>query len=828
MIQRFFKEHRKAVYTHLLSVVIIVAVNVIYFYPQLEGKKLKQGDIISSVGQTAEFEHYKEKTGKLYLWTNGHFSGLPRLLGAPAKNNLITPLYKVFRLGFKEPIGLFIAMMLMAYFMFVILGVNPWLGLILSIGLGLTTGNLQLWSAGHNSKIRTLAFTPLIIAGVLLLFEKHKYWLGALVLTIGLTLSIWARHPQMTYYLFVVFVIYGVIKLIEAIKINDLKSFLMPVLISVVCAILAVGASASKLWSLYDYNQSSMRGKPVLTTEKVKNTEATSSSEVKGLDWNYAMQWSNNLVDLLSSYIPGFAGGGSGEKVSTNSETYRAYRIQRAPLYWGGLPFTEGPMYFGAVLVFLFVFGMFYLQGNLKVWLGIAVILTALMSMGKHFEFFNKLLFDYLPMYNNFRTPQSILSVTVFLIPVLGAVAVNKVIEARSKLRRKKKTKKLVIPEEFKKSLYWSTGICAGFALLMAILGPSLFSFESAGDARMAANGMDLSPIISDRKSLLQRDAFRTFILVMGAAAALWFFLKKSISKAVLLGILGLLVVFDIWTVGQRYLEHSDFVTVREYEDVFTPRPVDEQILAMEDAREDYRVLDATINTFNSTSTSVFHNTIGGYHPAKLQRYQDIIERYISTNNMQVLNMLNTKYFIVNGNNGQPTVQSNPGALGHAWFVDHIRKVGTPNEEISALGEINTAQEAVVLDSEFGNYIGDFDPNLDPSASITLTDYEPDHLTYQAKTSTDQLAVFSEIWYGPNRGWQAYLNGEPVEHIRTNYILRAMKIPSGEHKIEFIFKPKSYYLGEKISLVFSLIIIVGLIFTLYRWYKDEMPSLSTT
>lgn len=813
---------RKKLLLHLISIVAIVLVNVLYFYPQLEGKKLQQGDIISAEAKHAEIKQYTKITGEDYLWSNGQFSGMPRLLTVPAKKNLIVKFYDVLKLGFDEPIGVFITMMILNYALMVFLGLHPLLSLILSIGLGLSTDNLLLWEAGHNTKVRALAFIPLMTMGVLYLFEKQKYLYGTVVLSVALALNIYARHPQMTYYMFMAFAVYGIIKVYRSIRTQAFKPLIISVALVVLAGGLALGTSISKMWPMYEYNKSSMRGKPILQTEKISNTDAQSSSEVDGLDWEYAMAWSNGLGDLLSCYIPGLVGGGSGEKVSKKSASYKAYRIENAPLYWGKLPFTGGPLYLGAVMIFLFVFGLFYVKGDLKVWLGIAVLFTLLLSMGKYIPILNKPLFDYLPLYNKFRTPQSILSVTKFMFPILAALALTKLLNQWDELKVNKRTQKITLPTDFTKSLLWSAGICGGLALVLAIIGPSLFSFDAVSDAQYVQGGMDISPFIADRKALLRNDSFRTFFLVAVTAGSLWLFMRKTIGKGVLIALLGLLVLGDVWTVGYRYLSPDKFVSQRAYEQNFQQRPVDQQILAAEPKREGYRVLDLTINTFRSSSTSYWHNTIGGYHPAKLQRYQDLIERQISQNNRAVLDMLNSKYIIANNQqSGEAFVQVNPNALGNAWFVEDIQKVHSPIEEIDALNNFDPANQAVVLDAEFDNYVGAFNPVKDSSGTIQLTDYVPDHLTYQTNAATEQFAVFSEIWYGPDKGWTTYLDGQEVQHIRANYALRAMKVPAGQHTIEFKFHPKSFYLGEKISLISSLILLlITLGFIGFQVYKS--------
>ena len=463
----------------------------------------------------------------------------------------------------------------------------------------------------------------------------------------------------------------------------------------------------------------------------------------------------------------------------------------------------------------------------MKWWLGISMLLLAILSMGKHFALINKLFFDYFPLYNKFRTPQSILSIAVFFIPILGAIAINKLVkEKEGNIAKTRRSKKDEPSPDFMRSLKWSFGICGGIALFFLLLGGSILSFTGPSDAQYAQS-LDMSLLISDRKSMLTKDSFRTFALVGLCALLLWLYAKEKVNKTILYVGIGLLAIIDLAGVSWRYLSHDDFVNKSTYEANFQPRPVDQAIMSQEQGREYYRVFDVSVNTFNSPLPSNFHNNVGGYHPAKLQRYADIIEYHLTKGNQQVLNMLNTKYIIQPGPNNQAQYQPNNGALGNAWFVDNVQKVTTPHEEINALTNFNPASTAIVLDQEFGDYIGTFDPQKDVSGNITLTNYEPDHLTYDYQASSEQLVVFSEIWYGPDKGWQAYIDGNPVDHIRANYVLRALRVPSGSHKIEFIFKPTSYFTGETINLISSLIQIFGiglLGFFAYRRFQNESPE----
>lgn len=812
----------KYFYWHIAAIAVMVLVNMVYFWPQMEGKKLNQDDLIASKAKSSEVREYREDASDYLLWTNSQFGGMPRMLFAPAKNNVLRPAYDLLTLGFNSPIGVFNVMLIGMYLLMMVLGLHPLGAMLLALATGFSVNNVILWDAGHASKVRTLAILPLVISGVLLLYYRQRSKVGGAVLGIGLALSVYMQHSQMIYYAFMIFVIFGIVMLIDAIRRKELRPFFISTGIVAFIAVLALGASASRIMSVYDFNSSSMRGAPVLEQEGDR-ADATSSGEVEGLEWSYAMQWSNSWVDLLATYIPGAAGGSGSEKLDRDSELYKLYRMPSGPLYWGGLPFTAGPNYLGAVFWFLFIFGLFYYKGPMKYWLGAAVLMTLIVSMGKNIEWFNRLLFDYLPLYNKFRTPQSILSITVFFLPILGGLSLYQLMKSRSAPNKKRKNN--APDSRLKKSLMWSAGICLGLALIPALMPSLFFNFESAGDSNYIQQGVDINALISDRKSLLVGDAWRTFFLVLFSALALWLYQKQKLkSSLLLLGVIGVLALIDNWGVSKRYVAHDDFVSERQHDQNFQAREVDRSIMQREENRYDYRVLDLSVNTFNTTFPSTFHNHVGGYHPAKLQRYQDMIDYHIKSNNREVLNMLNTKYIIVPDQQGGEQFQINNEALGHAWAVDELLEVSSPKQEIEALNNFSAADQAVVLRSEFEEELSGLDVRRSPDTRIQLTDYHPERLKYSFSSSRDQLVAFSEIWYGPDKGWQAYIDGEPVSHLRVNYILRGLVVPSGDHEIVFEFRPESYYQGEKIALAFSSLLLLLILGGFYKGIVEERPK----
>ena len=788
----------KQILPHIGVIGIFLVLSAFYFSPQLNGKVISQSDIRQYQASAQEVREFRKESGERSLWTNSMFGGMPTYqINTVFQGNYTHNLDKVARFNIKHPIGRFFAAMLGFYLMMVLLGANQWVSAIGAVAFGLTMNSLVLYEAGHLTKIKATSYFPLVIAGVLLAYQKKYIW-GAIVFAVGFALNLYSNHVQMTYYFFVTLLIFGVAQFIQNYQNKELQHFLKATAALLIAGILAVGSAASNLFVTYEYSKDTMRGDPILVNE---GGEATSSSETEGLEWDYATRWSNSTMDVVATFIPGAAGGGSIEKVSESSpvykdQTWREGVIRRyggAPLYWGGPDSTSGPVYLGAVAFFFFIMGLMLVKGPVKWWLAFGTVLIYIFSMGRNAESIYRLFFDYAPFFNKFRTPNSALTVASFMLPMLGFITLNQIVQGKN-------TK-----EEIMRSLKITGGILGGICLFFLLLGPSMFSFSAPGDANFP-EVLNVDLLIDARKALLRSDAFRTLVMIGICGALVWAFLQERINKNILLAGIGILVLFDVWSIGRRYLDSDDFISKTSYDSSFTPRPVDEAILNDKDPH--YRVMDYSISSFNVASSSYFHKTIGGGHPAKLQRYQDIIERHLSTRNERVYDMLNTKYYIFPGQNNQLVQQRNPNALGNSWFVDSLIMVNTPNEEIDALNNFDPSKDAVVH-QEFSDYLSGFSPEKE--GSIRLTDYKPNHITYQSNTSDEGLAVFSEVWYGPNKGWQAYVDGSPVEHIRVNYVLRAMRVPAGQHKVEFKFEPRSYYLGVTISSISSSLILLSLL-----------------
>lgn len=796
----------KKLLPHFLVLLLFLVVCVMKFYPQFQGREVIQGDIIQWKGMAAEMLHYTEETGEYPAWTNSMFGGMPTYqLGHMPEGNWIKKMDYLFSWGIQRPVGYFLTAMISVYILFLVLGARPLIGAIGGISFAFATYHFLIYEAGHMTKLYTLAFSGLVIAGVILAYTKDK-WGGILLAALGLALNVGANHFQMTYYLGIVVFIIGIAYLAEAISKGRLADYMQTSIFLLLVAGIALGTSANRVLPTLEYGKSTMRG-----GEVVDNAQGESSNK-GGLDWEYAMVYSQGTADLFTFFIPGFAGGSSAEPVGSDSHFAQEMRRfgqsvhnLKAPLYWGSLPGTAGPVYFGSLVMLFCVFAMFRARGALKWGLFAGIILTVLISFGKNLEGFNLFLFDHFPQFNKFRAVNSVLAVTALLAVTLAGVGLMTFVNKDEKSTR-----------DDKKDIIRIGGGYSLFLLLLTLFGSSFFDMTGAADAQYAQMGLNTDVLYRDRLALIKSDGFRSLFIVITALAALWFYMKQSLNQVAFAGILVALTLFDLLGVGGRYLSDEDFVSSSTVQSQLRPRPVDDQI--MQDKDLSFRVFDLTQNPFNSSFASLFHHSLGGYHAAKLKRYQDVIDQHLSKNNMSVVNMLNTKYFIGQREGGEAAAQLNPDAYGNAWFVSDIHWVSGSEEELAAL---NTAdlKNMVVLHNEYKSQISDF--GYDSTATIVLTDYHPEHLIYQYKANTNSLVVFSEIWYGPDLGWKLYVDEVEMPLCRANYFLRSALIPSGEHIVEMKFEPEVVARGEIISKTSSSILI--LLFLLYGlfWYKEN-------
>ncbi|QMU30813.1 YfhO family protein [Adhaeribacter radiodurans] len=802
---------KKNVLPHVLAVLLFLALTAAYVAPILfENKSLVQNDILQSKGGSKEIQDYRDKhNGQEPLWTNSMFSGMPAyLITARFPGDLSYIFHNAFTLGMPAVAANIFLTLVCAYILFVVMGMSTWLAIAGSFAMTFTSYNLVILAAGHNTKSLAIAYIPLALAGLLYAFRKgnRRLWLGAALFTFGLAMHIRSNHMQITYYLLLLVLIFGIVYLIDAVKNGWLPDFLKRVVVLGICAIIAAGVSFGRLYTTAEYTKYSIRGKSEL---KAPNSGTGQST---GLDRDYAFNWSYGVGETMTLLVPNFYGGASVGSLSKNSETAKAMiqngipevqveeYLKSFPLYWGDQPGTSGPVYVGAIVCFLFVLGLFVVEKRMRYWLLAGTILSILLSWGKNFPAFNYFMFDYFPAYNKFRAVSMTLVIAQITMPLLGIFALYRFLYKGD------------VKEPQKKLLY-AAAITGGICLLVFLFA-GMGSFSNPNDERSLQQAWLINAVRADRAGMMRGDAIRSLIFIALAAGALYFYLRNKLAVTSAVILIAFLILIDLWTVDKRYLNNDNFQT-NLTETHFEPTPADQSILQDKDLS--YRVLNLG-DPFNEARTSYFHKSIGGYHGAKMRRYADIIEQHIAQNNIKVLNMLNTRYFIT-GDQQQP-VQRNPQALGNAWFVQKITKVNSPDEELAALKAFDPATEAVVDVSKFPVKQTQYSAT---GSTVKLTSYEPNDLKYDVSAAQEGLIVFSEIYYP--EGWQAYLDGKPVEHIRANYVLRAMPVPAGKHTIEFKFEPASYSLGNTGSLISSILMILIIIGGIVYAVKSEKEEL---
>lgn len=751
-----------------------------------------------------EAKQYFEKTGKVTYWTNAMFGGMPtyQIYVPQTKASLFWSMTRWLGLSFTGSLKYYLILSLAAFIGLCCLSLGPWLSLLGAYSITFAANHIVLVGAGHLTKIAALGFVPLIFVGLHLLFNKN-WKLGFLVFTSGLAGSISMNHIQMTYYAGMLVTIYIIFECFQRSKEKKINTLIRPGLAIAAGVIISFLANFSLLMGLQSYAKDTMRGGAILHTAVAQNTASNSASSKSGLGWDYAMQWSEGFSDLLSICIPGAVGGSSNETWSKESKMAQALVKNgtainenfKLPLYWGKLPYTDGPDYAGILLILTFVMGLVLIKGPIKWFALVSAIVLILLSLGSHFSLMNKLVFNYLPYYNKFRAPNSILNVLTVLIPLFSMYSLNDFI------------KQNWTQEKLLRLFKWTVLPLIILLLVVALFGPSLFNMRSdLGDPDWKNNKGLYQALLDTRAGYLRSDTIRSLAILIAGAGLMYFFGLKKIKFNDFLLAFGLLIAMDLWMVAKRYVNASDFQAESFEESNFKPNLVDQEIL--KDPDLSYRVLDQSVSTYTSSRPSYFHKAIGGHSPAKLRRYQDMIDFYFSKNDMTALNMMNTKYFI----NEKGALQTNSGAMGNAWFVDTVLTVSTPDEEIASIKNIDPASQAIFLASDFDHL--EIPLRFNKEGHITLTRYAPNELQYMSQTKDQQLAVFSEVWYGPNKGWHAKIDGMPAEHFRVDYLLRAMLVPAGNHTIEFRFEPdqiKSNQLVSSISgTIFGVILLISI------------------
>jgi len=730
------------------------------------------------------------------------------------KGNLLGYLDKVLSLGLPHPASTVFLYFIGFFILLLVLKVDPWLSIAGAIAFAFSSYFFIILDVGHNSKAHAIAYMAPVLAGIILTLRRKYLW-GGILTAIFLSLEIKANHPQITYYLVIIVSILGLFELIYSLREKRFARFLTAISILVIAAAFAVLTNIATLWATYEYSKDTIRGKSELTSDLENKTS--------GLDKDYATQWSYGVGETMTLLIPNFYGGPSAAKLSKNSAIVKALKENNVPqnqisqftkyplpfLYWGDQPSVAGPVYVGAIVFFLFILGLIIVRGPLKWWLLTVTVLSILLSWGHNFMAFTDFFMEYIPGYNKFRAVSMTLVMAEVAMPILALLALKVLFE------------KHLDQKKLFKSLQIATLIAGGLTLLFVIMPGLFLSFSAASDALMQKQyqfpDWMMQAIRDDRARVVRLDALRSLVFIVLAAGLLWAFLYSKLNKGYVYIILSALILLDMFAISKRYLNNESFISKTKVENPFTPSQADQQIL--QDQDPDFRVLNLSVNTFNDASTSYFHKSIGGYHGAKLRRYQELIENQISKQNMSVLNMLNTKYFIIAGEDRKPVAQRNYDALGHAWFVEGYNLVDNADQEMAAISQFNPADSAII-DKRFESVLAPATPGKDSAAFIELTSYEPNHLVYQYESGKEGLAVFSEIYY--SKGWNAYVDGKLTPHFRANYVLRAMVLPAGNHKLDFKFEPNVYMVGEKISLISSitllvLILVLGLLEARKAW-----------
>ena len=816
---------------HIAAFLLFVVISFMYFSPVLEGKQLLGHDTESWMCMAKETLDYNATHNDVTLWTNSMFGGMPTYqISMTQPYNLIKYVEDLIHI-FPNTVYNLMLYLIGFYILLLAFKVNPWLAIVGAIAFSFASYNFIIILAGHNSKAITIAYMAPLIGSVFMAFSRKRV-LGALLTAFFLSLAIRANHVQILYYTVFILIILAVVEFIYSIKEKEIAGFLKTSGMLIAAALVAVGMNATSLLTTNEYSKATMRGESNGLTVDTQNSQ-------HGLNKDYITQWSYGIGETMTLLIPDFKGGGSGGALTSDSETgkrltslgapdvNKIMKETQFPLYWGSQPFTSGPVYIGAIICFLFVLGLFLVDKRTKWWLLPIIGLTLMLAWGRNFMWLTDIFIDYVPLYNKFRTVSMMLVATGFGMTLMAMLALKEVFIEKNK-------QKLIRP------VLISAAIVGGIALIFALIPSLSGDFISPADAQYTGNNAFLKETLPlDRAGLLRADAFRSLMYILLSAGLIWLYAKNYIKQNLTYVLFGILILFDLAPVAKRYLNNDNFQRPRHFETLITPSKADNFILQ---DKSQFRVLDGTVSIFNDASPSYFHKNIGGYHAAKLRRYQELINMHVekevgrlfgafgrattpqvinnTMDSLGVLNMLNMKYLIYS-KEAAPVI--NPHANGNAWFVNNIRIADNANDEMRMVGEINTKKELVV-DKLFASQLP-AKLNPDTTARISLKSYEPNDLVYNFSSKTDQVAVFSEIYY--KDGWNAYIDGKIVPYVRANYLLRAMPLKAGNYEIEYKFEPKSYSIGNSIALISSLLLLLGIIgYVFLLWNKSRKTAIN--
>ena len=810
IIQRF--------YPHLLSIIGFVLISLIYFYPVLQGKKIYQSDIAQYTGMAKEQNDFRAVENAEPYWTNSAFGGMPTYqLGANYPHNYVKMLDSTLRF-LPRPADYLLLYFVSFYVLLLVLKINPLKAFFGALAFGLSTYLIIIFGAGHNAKAHAIAYMPLVIAGVILVFRR-RFVLGGLLTMVAAALEVNANHFQMTYYLLILLLPISIYFIAGYIKEKDFKSLGYAAVVFAVAGLLAVGANATNLMATSEYAKFSTRDK----TELTYNPDGSKSVTSNAMSNEYITQYSYGVVESLNLIAPRIFGGSNAENVGKESKMYEFMVSQGVPAdqaadftsgmptYWGDQPGTSGPAYIGAVVFFLCLLCFYVDQRKIKYAFLAGALISLMLSWGKNFPGLTNFFIDYVPMYNKFRAVSSIqviLEVCAPVLAIMGLQAFFMPVENE-------------VPKRREKALLYSAGTGLGIIILLFLFkGSFAFTNQSDGYFMQSYGPAFVDALIADRRSLYSADLLRSGFFIAVAAAMLWLYIRNTLKQNTAVILVGLLMVADLFFIDKNYVSSKDFVSASDVEIPFQQTQADAMILQ---DTTNYRVFEVDGN-MSSARASYFHHSLGGYHAAKPRRMQQIFDYQIAKNNMEIIDMLNIKYIIQTDSTGNQFPTQNPEANGNAWFVKDVKLVKSSDEEMQALDKIETMDVAVINQKEFGNLVKNTTFQKDSLAVISMVKYKPNYLKYASDNANAGLAVFSEIYYA--NGWNAYIDGKKTEHFRTDYILRGLLIPAGKHTIEFKFEPQVVKTGSTIALASSigmLFLLVGGIYFERRkmWFKSE-------
>ncbi|QHN65412.1 YfhO family protein [Bergeyella cardium] len=825
----------------IASLVVFIIIAFVYAHPVLTGKELYQPDIVQYKGGAKELLDYRASQDEETYWSDAMFGGMPTYqMGAQFRGDIIKKIDGLFNI-FPKPVNYLFLLFSGFFLLGMVCLKNNWkYALLGALFFGFSTYFYIIIGAGHNGKVHTIAYFAPLVAGILLIYIRQKYALGFIITSLFMGLQIAANHPQMTYYLFLALAFLFISELIRVVmKRTHLKHFLISTGLVGLACVLGVGMNSQRIMANSEYIKETVRGKQLLNNEK-------HTAEKSGMDKESILAWSYGKAETLNLFIPRLMGGASNEQGAeeiteglkglleqniTDEEDYNRTMKQISKglgsiTYWGDQPMTSGPAYQGGVVVFLAILGFFFAPKKYRYWVLGASALSIMLAWGANFLFLSDFFIDFVPFYNKFRAPSSILVVVELLFPLIGIIGLYQI------LNRKDETSAESHSSAIKKLLYITASV-VGATLILLLLGKSILGFSTANEnAYLPPYIVDF--LVDARYKMFREDAIKAIIFVLLTAGAIYFALKKKISTDVALLIIGVVSVFDLWTVNRRYLNSDNFV-----DKVFAQNPFQTEVtdLLIEKAGENpnlqsmlraanlnktletiaekdkghYRIFNQTLGAFSETNTSYFKSSIGGYHAVKLRRYDDLINEYFySADSLrqqqipEILNMLNVKY-IVGGSLAEPQVQINPLSNGNAWFVSDLKFAKTPNEEIDLIGKTITKRQAIISEEDKSYFKGK-PLKADSTASIELISYQPNAMELKTQSQTPQLAVFSEVYYP--HGWTMLLDGKEVPYIKANYLLRAVYVPAGEHSLKMTFAPKVIETGKTLSLISFILFLV--------------------